>query len=461
MSKKIIFFCVIIAMIVSVSFIGQWNDSSSAVYHQHRSAQKENREKGGFNKDGSLRTHLPIIILKTKGRDIPGVQREDKGKLLCEYEIIDNVSSMNVSSDKPTQKGKCLISIRGNSSRRFDKKQYNMTLVNSKGKEKTKSILGLSPESDFVLNGSYIDKSLLRNYMLYNVSSEIMHTAPEIRFCEVMMTDENGITKYEGVYNLAEKIKVSPARINLNKYNPNYKESSFMIQQNENLSDYVIEHLTLSDALLYNFKLEYPSGDKITDDTKNYIQNEIYSLEKKIMDAANTGNFKKVREAIDYESFAEYYIINEFFQNYDAGKNSTFMYRNLGKKYVAGPVWDFDGAMNNFINYNMDKTELRMRKQFYYFYLLKDPKFSALCTSKYKKLRKSYLSEKYLLKYVDESSKYLGSAAMRNCDRWYDGDYDAYYKDVEKVKTYIKERGKWMDEHFVTYITAIDLKEGA
>ena len=50
---------------------------------------------------------------------------------------------------------------------------------------------------------------------------------------------------------------------------------------------------------------------------------------------------------------------------------------------------------------------------------------------------------------------YLGSAVIRNCDKWYDGDYSLYYGDIEKMQTFVIERGKWMDEHFKEYIAIV------
>ena len=155
------------------------------------------------------------------------------------------------------------------------------------------------------------------------------------------------------------------------------------------------------------------------------------------------------------DSFVDYYIINEFFQNYDAGTRSTYLYKNLGGKFSIGPVWDFDAAFNNYTGMNFTPDLIETGATFYYFYLTHNPEFVKRCCERYKELRKTVLSEEYLLKYIDESSMYLGSAAIRNCDRWYDGDYSLYYGDIEKMKTFVIERGKWMDEHFKEYIAIV------
>ena len=120
-----------------------------------------------------------------------------------------------------------------------------------------------------------------------------------------------------------------------------------------------------------------------------------------------------------------------------------------------GPVWHFDSAFNNFTGMEISPYILDMQSTFYYFYLCHDAEFVERCNERYEELRKTVLSEEYLLKYIDESSMYLGSAVIRNCDKWYDGDYSLYYGDIEKMKTFVIERGKWMDEHFKEYIAIV------
>jgi len=53
-----------------------------------------------------------------------------------------------------------------------------------------------------VLHGPFLDKTLMRNYMWYNLSGQIMEWAPDVRFCEVFL---NG--GYQGVYVMEEQIE--------------------------------------------------------------------------------------------------------------------------------------------------------------------------------------------------------------------------------------------------------------
>ena len=71
------------------------------------------------------------------------------------------------------------------------------------------------------MHGPFLDKTLIRNYMWYNIAGEIMDYAPNVRFCEVMVNGE-----YQGVYVMTEKITAGKdgSRLNLEV---NRKDNTF------------------------------------------------------------------------------------------------------------------------------------------------------------------------------------------------------------------------------------------
>ena len=92
--------------------------------------------------------------------------------------------------------------------------------------------------------------------------------------------------------------------------------------------------------------------------------------------------------------------------------------------------------------------------------LMKDEKFTDRIINRYRYLRRHYLSDEYLLNYIDEIVAYLGDAVDRNYDVWgytFDEENDllvptnrnvrSYEEAIEQLKTHIVERGKFMDEH--------------
>ena len=457
MNKRLIMLLIILAALAASIFLqSQPGPSPQTVVHQHEVYPPEPVATTGFDMYGNLTTHLPIVILQTNGQQIPGADAPTEEVLLCSYAIVDNPDGLNHSQDTPTQSGTMAIKIRGNSSRLYSKKQYTLKLVKPDGASEKSSLLGMPAESVWVLNGSNIDHSMIRNYMLYNISGEIMSYAPRNRLCEVMMETSDGDLEYQGVYSLIEKPKVSEVRLNLTKNDPRFAETSFLLQMNARTDNLKIDHLNPEETIIvYPLDLEYPDPNVLTEESKRYIENQLLSFEKLLYDASYLDSWGHVWDAVDQESFVDYFIINEFFQNYDAGIRSTYLYKDLGGKMCIGPVWDFDGAFNNFDLYDMQIDWLDMQTTYYYTYFTQSPDFGEACVRRYRALRKTFLSESYLIDYIDSCSDYLGSAALRNCDKWYSGDYALYYEDLEKMKTFVKERGAWMDENFADRITVV------
>lgn len=455
MKKKWIIFSVIVVAFIIVGILPHYARINTAVMHQHKSYPAENKEITGFDSNGNLTSHLPLIILKADGKEIPGAEMATTEELYCDFAVIDNDSHINNSADEPTLTGKMAINIRGNSSRHMKKKQYAIRTVDESGIPVNTGFFGMPPETSWVLNGSYIDYSQIRNYMLYNLSGEIMDYAPRCRFCEVFLTNANGEPEYLGLYTMIEKPNEKEARLNLTRYDQKFTETSFLLQMNPRIDNYKIEHLNPDEIRPLSFDLEYPEVTEITDSSLRYIKNEMLQFEKALYDAWYTGNWKSLEEKIDLESFIDYFIINEFFQNYDAGRRSTYLCKELGSKVCIASVWDFDGAFNNYEDMDYTVDVLAMKETIYYFYLCQNPDFVKKSIARYNELRKTVLSDQYLIEYIDASSMYLGSAALRNCARWYNGNYSLYKKDIEKMKTFVLERGKWMDENFEERTTIV------
>lgn len=95
-----------------------------------------------------------------------------------------------------------------------------------------------------------------------------------------------------------------------------------------------------------------------------------------------------------------------------------------------------------------------------WFYMLcKDEKFVDRIIDRYRELRQTYLSDEYLLGYIDDVIEYLGPAIDRNFEVWgYTFDEylplkpeernpEDYEEAVNQMKDFIVERGAWMDEN--------------
>ena len=157
-----------------------------------------------------------------------------------------------------------------------------------------------------------------------------------------------------------------------------------------------------------------------------------------------------------------YFIINEFSCNYDAGWLSTYMYKDLDGKFRMC-VWDFNSAFDGYQESFMPADYFEMQNCLWYFMLFKDEDFTDRIISRYRQLRKTYLSDEYLNNYIDETIAYLGDAIDRNYEVWgytFGEEYDLftpadrnprdYETAVADMKEFIAVRSKYMDENIET-----------
>ena len=476
-SKGLIIITIIITLGISFAFLRMDIQAKERRIHQHLENQWQDNT---VKESDKFQTHLPIVSIDTLGQVIPGApkstfeefpnelffeeeyEEDDEGKNITgSFSVIDLQKGNNSLEDKPTLNSLAELRIRGNSSRYFDKKSYAVNLVIKDGSENKKEVAGMSAHNKWVLNGPFLDRSLLRNYVTYNISGQIMEYSPNVRYCELFIDNE-----YQGVYLLMETPSKGKGRIDISKP-----------EKNNNITDYIIrldrkgkgDH-EINDYSAYTYRngvsgidVRYPGSAKITEGLMSYIEDDISKLQRILYSYDLTNKKDGYTQYIDLNSFAEYYVINEFFGDSDAGRFSTFYYKSARGKLKTA-VWDFNNSCNNYIDYEKDQAGFSMLDVPLFDVLIKDKKFIDAVVAKYRDLRKDVLSEEYLLNYIDETNLWLGDAVDRNYEKWgyvfdlanYNGmnyltpverNYTSHEESVEQMKDYIEARGDWLDRN--------------
>ena len=115
-------------------------------------------------------SNLPIVVINTNGQNII-----DDPRIICNMGIIDNgLGSINFITDPFNDyQGKISIEYRGSSSQSFPKKQFALETQDSIGNNNNVSVLGLPVENDWILHAPYSDKSLMRNFLTYNLGRKM------------------------------------------------------------------------------------------------------------------------------------------------------------------------------------------------------------------------------------------------------------------------------------------------
>ena len=440
--------------------------------HQHLTSRWEH----GCDCDGSqLCTHLPLVMMDTYGQEIPGLPtgqtdilghgiysttEDGSATITMGVSVIDNQETNNHPDDTPAFSTPCQVHIRGNSSRRFPKSSYSLVFVDNLGNSADYEVMGMKAHHEWVLNGPILDKTLVRNYMWYNISGELMNYAPNARFCELILNGE-----YRGVYLMVEGLTDDPGgRLNLSLRAKNKRGTGYLLRMDRPTEE---DLETTRDIYSYNERMSnfgtdiairYPGKKTLTPELAKDIELDYSAFERALFSYDYDTEAYGYWNWIDVNNFVDYYLINEFTHNADAGKYSTYIYKEVGQKYRLC-VWDFNNCCDNYQERESDIAGFGTVEQAWFFMLFKDEAFVEKVIDRYRELRESYLSDEYLMDYIDETLAYLGPALERNNERWADeiAGWDAlvpaernvhsHEEAVDQLKNWILARGAWLDEH--------------
>lgn len=438
----------------------------------------------------SFQTHLPLVIIDTNGQEIPYIYEYVFTEELSEryykdesvtnpwiemnISLIDNDSYINRITDEAAVEMPGLIKIRGVTSREAAKKQYGIKLLDENGLEAEVPLLDMEADEDWVLSNSILDSSGIRNYMAYNIGGQIFPYTPEAKFCEVIMKDGD-VYHYRGLYLLTETVKKAEGRVNIATFDPDEDPMSYIIcRDRSDATSTTLSTWASEQQLCYGwFTFKYPKEELLTDDVVQRIEEQISEIEQVIY-SDDYETFMTYSQYIDVESFVDYFVVNEFFMNYDAGNNSTYYYQDYAHKFSMGPLWDYDNCWDNYIGSVGDADYVPFVLRPWFEKLVQDPQFVNKICERYAELRKTIFSTEYTESFIDETVAYLGNAMARDRSRWrtvyeerymldiveegqgyvIDRNRTTYEEEIVRLKDMIRSHGEWLDEYMEEFLSA-------
>lgn len=382
-------------------------------------------------------TGLPIMRIETDGRK----KIETKEDYIdASFSLEENVTTKG-AGDVTT--ARVQIKGRGNATWRYPKQPYRLKFA-----EKV-SLLGMPKDKSWVLLANYKDRTSLRNWMSFFISSlSNLEYTPRSKFVELILNGE-----YYGTYQLCEKLKISNNRVNVG-------EDGYLLEFDEYAKIEEDARCIYTEHLRHPINVKEPEceyGDKKYEAIKNYIltaESVLYS-----------DNFKDPengwRKYLDEESFIEWYWVNEITKNLDGFRcSSTFFNKMPEGKLKIGPVWDFDHSFGDYVDkdYGSETYYGWWIKDFgWYKRLFEDELFSMKVSDRFNYF---YSNKEILIDEINNQANYLKYSIEENDAKWatlyhpFSSDSDvwgSYINEVQYLKLWLMNRLEWMRNEINRY----------
>jgi hypothetical protein len=392
-------------------------------------------------------SQLPIVMINTNEYGIP----YPDSVYIAHMGVINNgTGKYNKPTDAFTDfNGRIAINLHGNNSLDMPKKYYKIETQEANGSNLDVSLLSMPKDNDWILYGSFMDKTLIRNELAFTIGRKLGYYEPRTKYCNLFLNGE-----YQGVYILTEKIKRGKNRVNITKMYPQD-----------------ISGVAVTGGYILNQNIvEYPKPLEIAAEQSSYIYiyvNDYYS----VLDIPEYKDpvlgYKKY---IDDQTLLDYVIANEFFKNCDSYLASTYFYKDrddVDGRINFGPLWDNDLAFGNAPNgwqlgQRTDGWQFEVSTGLAITKILRDTSFANRFKNKWHNLRTSgFLSTTSLKNLIDSLANNVSIDREMNFKVWPIIDKDLYYNwtaekinfsttdsgAIENLKNWITQRTQWIDDH--------------
>lgn len=401
-------------------------------------------------------TNLPTVIVHVKDN------KEPKDKV---NDLEANVSIISEDGTKELYEP-ATFRLRGNASMDFEKKPYRIKF------EKKQNVLDAPAKAKkWTLIANYGDKTLMRNIIGFELSRRFGQAyTPYIQPVDVFVNGE-----YKGCYQLCDQVEVNKNRVNID-------EMTAEDISGENLTGgYFIEVDAYANQepkqSWFNSKngnpvtIKSPSDDEIKLAQKTYISAHFNKLENALFSNDFDDEVTGYRQYLDLESFLNHFLIGELNGNTDTYWSLNMYKQRNDDKFYTGPIWDLDlafendyrtypinsksGKSNDWLFYVNDASFAGNFKKFVKRIVKEDQKAIQLMRDIWADARKNKrINETSLLNFIDNTASILNDSQKLNFKRWDIMNkkvhmnpmvWGSYEKEVENIKTYLKNRLIRMD----------------
>lgn len=219
------------------------------------------------------------------------------------------------------------VEVRGKTSASHNKQPFNFKFSSKV------DLFGMGAGKKYSLLSNYNDNTLLRNAIMFELSNQLGID----NSCKYQIVDVYIKGVYRGSYLLTTPVEVGENRVEIDE------ESDFLLEiemkSNDDETDKECYNITSPIFNIY-FKVNDPKIEDMNPDALSQLYTTVSNIDFAIM----SGDWELIKQYVDVESVAKYYVLHELMKEIDIFWDSTRFYIKDGKIY-GGPGWDFDLSM--------------------------------------------------------------------------------------------------------------------
>ena len=311
-------------------------------------------------------SNLPIIVFDSFGTMID-TQGQSPGLRPFQYSYGLSIAPDPANGNKAVitgpvdHQGRSGVHLRGETSAGFPQRPYAWELWDNYEKDKEESILGLTPDSDWMFISNHNDKSLLRNKLPFDTmfdqngeGSAMREKYVEVFFRQRTTPGSLSYADYRGVYVFTEKIKRQKNRVNIEKLEP--CDSTFA--NNPAVDDvapisggYIIRKDKASPETAFSTtggqSMQIVEPNLPTTSQVSYIRGYMNRFESALNGATYADPVNGYAKFIDVQSFIDNHLWVEIYKQIDGYRLSTYYYKDRGGKLRSSPLWDYNLCLGN------------------------------------------------------------------------------------------------------------------
>lgn len=368
-----------------------------------------------------FQSNLPVIVLDSFGANVDGNRAYS-----YTYGVVVPPDPLNSNMSRLTETapvdftGRGGTHLRGETSAGMPQKPYAWELWDNENNDKAESILGMPAESDWVLYAPATDKTMMRNWIVYNSMFDLngQGSAMRSRLVEVFFKQHNGATltwsDYRGVYVLLEKIKRDKDRVDIEELKacdtqPGVITGGYLFKKDKASTD--PDFTTANGQLLQLLEPEVAVGSTHW----TWIRDHMNAFETTLYGSGFTDPVTGWRAYLDEQSWQDNEWWVEIYKQIDGYRLSTYFHKDRGQKIKSAPVWDYNlsGGNADYLagwNYQgwyrdagISQGQSGNTDFQYYWRLRQDPVYMRNLWDRYWEIRKSVMATPNLMSRIDDT----------------------------------------------------------